>query len=402
MLARIQNFLRLDAATGIVLVTAAVAALAMSNSPARGWYQALLDLPVIVLVGNLQIAKPLLLWVNDGLMAIFFLLVGLEIKRELIQGELSSVSKATLPIVAALGGMAAPAAIYAFVTWGDATALRGWAIPAATDIAFALGILLLLGSRVPASLRIFLTAVAIIDDLGAIVIIALFYTDSLSLPMIGLASLGVAALVLLNRCGVERLGPYLAIGVVVWVCVLKSGVHATLAGVFTALAIPLAVKGSEESPLIRLEHNLHDWVSFGVLPLFAFMNAGVALGSLSLGAFTEPIPLGIVAGLLAGKPLGILALSWLAMTLGFASLPSEVNWRQFAGVAALCGIGFTMSLFIGTLAFEGLDASYLERVKLGVLTGSVLSGLLGAAIFLMAPKAATNIGIVFRTKKETS
>jgi NhaA family Na+:H+ antiporter len=318
--------------------------------------------------------------------------VGLEIKRELIVGELASVRQAMLPAVAAVGGMVVPACIYAVLNMNDPIALRGWAIPAATDIAFALGILMLLGSRVPASLKIFLTAVAIIDDLGAIVVIAFFYTAQLSLPMLGAALAGCAALFALNRLRVKSVLPYLFVGAIVWICVLKSGVHATLAGVATAFAIPLGTSAEddtaddEHSPLQELEHALHPWVAFVVLPMFAFANAGVALQGLSVQTLTQTVPLGIAAGLVLGKAIGVFGASWLLSVTAGAELPAGANRMQLFGVCVLCGVGFTMSLFIGGLAFDGQGAGYDTQVKLGVLGGSLIAGVLGTLILLRAER----------------
>jgi NhaA family Na+:H+ antiporter len=374
-----------EAAGGIVLAIAALAALIVSNSVWSPLYEAFTRIPGAVNIGGLiVIDKPLLLWVNDLWMAVFFFLVGLEIKRELVEGELASMRQAMLPAVAALGGMIVPAVIYAAINIGDATALRGWAIPAATDIAFAIGIVMLLGSRVPASLKVFLTAVAIIDDLGAIVVIALFYTADLSPLMLGAAVLGGGALFALNRAGVRRADPYIVIGLLIWVCVLKSGVHATLAGVVTALAIPM--RGKDGSPLAgALEHGLHPWVAFAVLPMFAFANAGVSLKGITPATLLEPITLGIAAGLVAGKAIGVYGASWLMIRFGYAAKPAYATPRQHFGVCILCGIGFTMSLFIGGLAFEGLDPSYETRVKLGVLAGSILAGALGTLVLWRRP-----------------
>ena len=369
---------------GILLALAAVAALVVSNSPWRAAYQAVVQAPVELRLGAwLTLAKPAVVWVNDLWMAVFFLLVGLEIKREFIEGELADRRQAMLPAVAALGGMAMPALIYVLFNLGDATALRGWAIPAATDIAFAIGIVMLLGPRVPASLKIFLTAVAIIDDLGAIVVIALFYTDQLSLPMLMAAGACIAVLVAMNRAGAVRAEVYLAVGLVLWLCVLKSGVHATLAGVITALAIPMR-SPQGHSPAQDLAHGLQPWVAFGILPVFAFCNAGVSLEGVHLATLAEGIPLGIAGGLLLGKAIGVFGSLVLMVRLGLAARPAAASWLQCFGVAVLCGIGFTMSLFIGGLAFEGLDGSYETRVKLGVLAGSLLSGLAGTTILVLA------------------
>jgi len=384
MLNSIRRFIASESAGGVVLALAAVVALIVSNSPWHDAYQRFVGLPGEVRVGGdlLVLAKPLLLWVNDLWMAVFFFLVGLEIKRELLAGELASVRQALLPAGAAIGGMAVPALIYAAINLRDPVALHGWAIPAATDIAFALGILMLLGSRVPASLKVFLTAVAIIDDLGAIVVIALFYTADVSLAMLGAALAGGVVLFLLNRGRVRSVGPYVVVGLVIWVCVLKSGVHATLAGVATALAIPL--RGGEEghSPLETTEHALHPWVAFAVLPMFAFANAGVSLQGVSFATLAQTVPLGIAAGLVLGKAIGVFGASWLLIKLAGAELPAGAGTRQFFGVCVLCGVGFTMSLFIGALAFEGRGGDYETQVKLGVLCGSLVAGIAGTLLLL--------------------
>ncbi len=374
------RFFSHESAGGLVLGAAALAALLLSNSAWAPHYFALVNMPGEVRIGGaLVLAKPLVVWVNDLWMAVFFFLVGLEIKREWTRGELADRRQARLPMVAALGGMALPALIYCGINWGDATALRGWAIPAATDIAFALGVVALLGRRVPPALKVFLAAVAIIDDLGAIVVIAVFYTDQLSVTMLAGAGAGVAALIGLRIARVGRAEPYLLVGVVIWLFVLKSGVHATLAGVVTALAIPSQAPDGRQ-PALALEHGLQPWVAFGILPCFAFVNAGVALHGVGLSTLFEPLPLGIVAGLVAGKTVGVFGSVWLMVRIGLASRPREARWSQVFGVAVLCGIGFTMSLFIGSLAFEGLDPVYESRVKLGVLCGSVMAGALGAGV----------------------
>ena len=378
------RFLGHESAGGIVLALAALAALVVSNSAWQPAYQALVQTPVEWHLGTwLVLTKPLVVWINDLWMAVFFLLVGLEIKREFLEGELADRRQARLPAVAALCGMVVPALVYSLFNLGDAQALRGWAIPAATDIAFAIGIVMLLGPRVPASLKIFLTAVAIIDDLGAIVVIAVFYTAQLSLPMLLGAGLGIGLLVAMNRAGVVRTDVYLALGLVVWLCVLKSGVHATLAGVVVALTIPMRAPGGA-SPAQDLEHGLHPWVAFLVLPAFAFTNAGVALAGVKLATLAEGIPLGIAAGLLLGKAVGVFGSLALMVGLGWAARPAGASWLQCLGVAVLCGIGFTMSLFIGGLAFDGLGAGFETQLKLGVLAGSLASGLLGAAILVVA------------------
>ena len=376
VIAKINDFLRMEASAGIILMLAALLALIANNTIFSPLYGALLSTPVVFQIGGLEIAKPLLLWINDGLMAIFFFLVGLEIKREILEGELSSFDKAALPIFAAIGGMVAPALIYAWINWGSPETLSGWAIPAATDIAFALGILALLGSRVPVSLKVFLLAVAIIDDLGAIVIIALFYTGDLSTTALGIAAAGFAALVALNRLGVKSTIPYALIGLVVWTAVLKSGVHATLAGVMIALTIPLHAKEKNgQSPLHKLEHDLHPWVAYLVLPVFAFANAGVSFAGITIDSLLAPVTLGVALGLFVGKQIGVLGLSYLAVRMRFAKLPNDIGWGHLYGVACLTGVGFTMSLFIGTLAFDTADV--LNQVRLGVLAGSLASGIIG-------------------------
>ena len=366
-----------EAAGGVVLLLAAVLAIALENSPLDWLYDRLLVTPVSVRIGALSLDKPLLLWINDGLMAIFFFFVGLEIKKELLTGALSSVDRALLPAVGALGGMLVPALIYTAINAGNPAALRGWAIPSATDIAFAVAVLTLLGPRVPASLKVFLLALAVLDDLGALIIIALFYTVELSSVSLVLAALGGVALAILNRLHVTRLAPYLLVGLYIWVCVLKSGVHATLAGVLVAVAIPLTAKPGSDAPslLEELEAALHPWITFGVLPLFAFANAGVSLSGLTLARLLEPIPLGIALGLFAGKAIGISGAVWLAVKGGIARLPEGTTWPQLRAVAFIAGIGFTMSLFIGMLAFP--DPQYAAPLRVGVLVGSILSGLVG-------------------------
>ena len=379
----IREFFKLESAGGICLFFAAVVAIVLDNSALAPVYDALLNVPVAVKIGALEIAKPSLLWINDGLMAVFFFLVGLEIKREALEGELSSVQQIALPGVAAIGGMAAPAAIYAYFNWSNPVDINGWAIPAATDIAFALGILMLLGSRVPLAIKVFLTAVAIIDDLGAIVIIALFYTENLSLTSLAWALGGLFVCAILNMRGVTRVAPYILVGVIVWVAVLKSGVHATLAGVLLAFAIPLRATDSEgHSPLRHLEHILHPWVAFLVLPVFAFANAGVNFSGMSFSSLLEPLPLGIALGLFLGKQVGVFGAAFLMIKSGLAKMPEGANWSMMYGVALLCGIGFTMSLFIGGLAFD--DAAHATAIRLGVLAGSIVSGTLGYCLLKAA------------------
>ncbi len=368
-----------EAAAGLTLLAAAVLALVVANSPLREAYDGLLATPLTIGAAPLVLSKPLLLWVNDGLMAIFFFLVGLEIKREALRGTLSSRKAASLPLIAALGGMIAPALIYSAINWDNDVALRGWAIPAATDIAFAVGVLALLGRRVPQSLKVFLLALAIIDDLGAILIIAFFYTSDLSLSALALAFAGIAILAFLNHLSVLRVWPYLLVGAFVWVCVLKSGVHATLAGVATALAIPLTgINKKQEGPLEGLERRLSPWVTFLILPIFAFANAGVSFANMAVTELFSPIPLGIALGLIVGKPLGIYGFARVAIGSGLGAKPDGATQMQLFGTAILGGIGFTMSLFIGMLAFPDIQTSY--DVKLGVLAGSLVSAIAGYVV----------------------
>ena len=383
------RFFQLEAASGLLLIAAAALALIINNSPLSWLYTGLLDTPVVAQIGALKIAKPLLLWINDGLMALFFLLIGLEVKREVLDGQLSRPSQLVLPGAAAIGGMLVPALIYWFLNRDNPAALDGWAIPTATDIAFALGVLALLGKRVPVSLKLFLMTLAIIDDLGAIVIIAIFYSGDLSTLSLGLAAACIAALVALNRLGVVKLGPYMIIGLILWVCVLKSGVHATLAGVTLAFCIPLRTKNAEPSPLLTLEHALHPWVAYGILPLFAFANAGLSLSGVTVESFTHLVPMGIAVGLLVGKTVGVFGLTWLAVKTGIAALPQGANWGQVLGVAILCGIGFTMSLFVGSLAFVPGASEYAGMDRMGILTGSLFAALIGYAVTAAASRKST-------------
>ena len=380
---KIKHLIHHEAVPGILLVLAMIAALVVANSGAA-WYGAILDTYAHVGIGEWDIEKPLLLWINDGLMAVFFLLVGLELKREVLFGELSSARKIALPLVAAIGGIAIPSGIYAFINWGDQAAIDGWAIPAATDIAFALGILAVLGSRIPVALKILLTSIAVIDDLAAILIIAIFYTSNLSMLSIGVAAAAIATLFALNRLGVRTMAPYILIGTVLWVAVLKSGVHATLAGVALAAFIPTGKDAQDKSGLTyRLEHGLHPWVVYAILPIFAFANAGVPILGISISDLLEPVPLGIALGLFFGKQIGVFGAAFIAVKSGLASLPSGIKWGQIYGLAALCGIGFTMSLFIGSLAFEGPSGTtYAVQNRLGILTGSFLSAILGVLLLL--------------------
>ncbi|QBF28103.1 Na+/H+ antiporter NhaA [Pseudomonas tructae] len=380
------RFFQLEAASGLLLIAAAALALIINNSPLSYLYNGLLDVPVVAQVGALKIAKPLLLWINDGLMALFFLLIGLEVKREVVDGHLSKPSQIVLPGAAAIGGMVVPALIYWFLNKDNPAAVAGWAIPMATDIAFALGVLALLGKRVPVSLKLFLMTLAIIDDLGAIIVIALFYSGTLSSLSLGLAAACLLVLIAMNRMGVVKLGPYMVVGLILWVCVLKSGVHATLAGVTLALCIPLRTKNAEPSPLLSLEHALHPWVAYGILPLFAFANAGVSLTGVTLESFTHHVPMGIAVGLLLGKTLGVFGFAWVTIKAGMAALPAGANWGQVLGVAILCGIGFTMSLFVGSLAFLPGSSEYAGMDRMGILTGSILAALIGYGITALSSR----------------
>jgi len=375
----LRAFLQQEASGGIILMASAALALIIANSALAPAYFHALHIDVA--------GMTLLHWINDALMALFFLLVGLEIKRELVEGSLSTWPRRALPGIAAAGGMIIPALIYVAINVGSPETLRGWAIPAATDIAFALGVLALLGSRAPVSLKVFLTALAIIDDLGAVLIIALFYSSELSLTYLGLAAVMLGALVALNRIGITRLLPYLLIGAALWFMVLKSGIHATLAGVALAAAIPLRPRGdtSTPSPLHRLEHGISPWVAFLIVPVFGFANAGVSLANITPSALLAPVPLGIAAGLFLGKQIGVYGAAWIAVRLRLADLPPHATWLQLYGVAVLCGIGFTMSLFVGLLAFAGQQLQ--DETKLGVLIGSSLSAVIGWLIIRL-PKTS--------------
>jgi Na+:H+ antiporter, NhaA family len=380
------RFFQLEAASGLLLIAAAALALIINNSPLSHLYASFLDVPVVAQIGALKIAKPALLWINDGLMALFFLLIGLEVKRELLDGQLSKPSQVVLPGAAAMGGMVVPALIYWALNKDNPAALGGWAIPMATDIAFALGVLALLGKRVPVSLKLFLMTLAIIDDLGAIIVIAIFYSTDLSGASLAGAAACLIALIAMNRLGLVKLGPYMIVGLILWVCVLKSGVHATLAGVTLAFCIPLRTKNAEPSPLLTLEHALHPWVAYAILPLFAFANAGVSLVGVNLESFTHHVPMGIAAGLLLGKTVGVLGFTWVMVKTGLAALPAGANWGQVLGVAVLCGIGFTMSLFVGSLAFVPGSSEYAGMDRMGILTGSILAALIGYAVTAMASR----------------
>ena len=387
----IEEFIKKESSSGILLIFATLMALTLKNSMFSEYYSAFLATPVEVRFADLHIAKPLLLWINDGLMAIFFMLIGLEVKREFIEGQLSTPAQVALPGIAAIGGMVVPALIYVFINIDDPTAMRGWAIPTATDIAFALGILSMLGKRVPLSLKVFLMALAIIDDLGAIIIIALFYTVELSTLSIVISGLALATLMIMNFFGVNKRAAYIIVGVVLWVSVLKSGVHATLAGVALAFTIPLKCKDGEAtdtedtecSMSKQLEHDLHYWVAFFILPMFAFVNAGVDLRDVSFDAMFTGVPLGIMAGLFIGKQLGVFGFSWMAIKLGLAKLPENGTWLQLYGVSVLTGIGFTMSLFVDSLAFTDGNL-YQQADKLAVLMASFTAGIVGYLILISA------------------
>ncbi len=383
----IEDFIKKESSSGIILIFVTVLALIFSNTFLASWYESFLHIPVHIKIGSLELNKSLYHWVNDGLMVIFFLLVGLEVKREILEGHLSSVKQVALPGIAALGGMLMPALIYLLFNFNQGQAANGWAIPTATDIAFALGILSLLGKRVPVSLKIFLMALAIIDDLGAIVIIAIFYTTNLSLISIVIAAVALSILIVFNIFGISRKAVYLLVGVVLWVSVLKSGVHATLAGVALAFTIPLKAKnkrGQIVSPLKELEHGLHFWVAFVILPLFAFVNAGVSFSGISINQMFGTVPMGIMLGLFLGKQFGVFGFSWIAIKLKWAQLPHGSRWLDFYGVAVLTGIGFTMSLFIDTLAFEQ-DNLFQYTDKLAILVGSFLAGITGYLILKVIP-----------------
>lgn len=383
----IREFMQLEAAGGLVLMLATLLAMIVKNSPLADAYQGLLLLQGGVFVGPLRVEKPLFLWVNDFWMAIFFFLVGMEIKRELIEGYLSDRSQLVLPGVAAAGGIVVPAAIYIAFNYNDPAAMHGWAIPTATDIAFALGVLAVLGSRVPVSLKVFLMTLAVLDDIAAIVIIAIFYTSKLSMAALGLAAIAIVMLIALNRLKVKRIGAYVLVGIALWVFVLKSGVHATLAGVVLALAIPAeANAATDEPPLRRLIHLLHPWVAFGVLPAFAFVNAGIDFGELDIRNIFASIPLGVAAGLFLGKQLGVFSFTWLAVKLGIAGLPANASWLQVYGIAVLCGIGFTMSLFVGGLAFAESGVGYARADRLAIIGASFLSGIVGYAVLRLAAR----------------
>ena len=378
-------FFKLEAASGLVLLISAILALIVSNSDLSKIYFETLDKYLFVGINNFGIKLSVLHWINDALMAIFFFFVTLEIKREFIEGELSNFKQAMLPIMGAIGGMVVPALVYIFINYGDTETLRGWAIPSATDIAFSLGVLSLLGSRVPISLKVFLTALAIIDDLGAIIIIAFFYTGDLKIHYLGLIVVAFILLLILNKFNVKNFILYLLIGIVMWDFTHQSGIHATIAGVLLATTIPHRKKPKEFSLLIKIEHAISPYVAFGIMPLFAFANAGVSLEGLSLSSFMSKVPLGILLGLFLGKQFGVFIFSYLSIKFKLAQMPSKANWINFYGVGVLTGIGFTMSLFVGNLAFID-NMSYMDGVKIGVLGGSLLSTLFGYFLILLSPK----------------
>jgi len=381
--AAVVAFIRLESSAGVLLLLATALAMVAANTPLAAAYRWLLETPLAVTLGGVGVDKPLLLWINDGLMAVFFFLIGLEVKREMLEGELSSADRIALPAVGALGGILAPACIYAVLNWRNPGAMDGWAIPVATDIAFALALLAAFGARVPVALKAFLLALAIFDDMVAIAIIAVFYAGDLSLGMLAVGAVALLAAATLNRRRVTATAPYVLVGLVLWVAMLKSGVHATLAGVLIAFCIPMrAADGS--SPLRDLETDLHAPVAFAVLPLFAFANAGISFASVGLADFANPVTLGIALGLFLGNPVGILGLVFVASRLSLVSLPAGITWPRLAGAAFACGIGFTMSLFIAGLAFEHADGSFWAADKLGILLGSAASALVGAAILAVA------------------
>ena len=391
MRSTISDFLKLESAGGIILMSAAVLALLLANSPLSAYYDLLLDVPVEVQIGTLEIRKPLLLWINDGLMAVFFFLIGLELKRELLEGELSQPGSILLPAAGAIGGIAVPVGIYVFFNLGNETYMQGWAIPAATDIAFALGIVKLLGDRVPSSLKVFLVSLAIFDDISAVAIIAIFYTADISLQALIVAAICLTVLTVMNRRGVVHISAYVWIGLIMWIAVLKSGVHATLAGVALAMFIPMRDPNDpDRSPLRSLEHDLHHIVAFFILPVFAFANAGVSFQGMGMNQLLHPVTFGIAAGLFVGKQVGVFGSAAVVIKLGLTKLPSGATWRGLYGISALSGIGFTMSLFIGSLAFESSGINQIFDERLGILIGSLLAGALGALVLRSLPANPEN------------
>lgn len=384
----IRAFLRLQSAGGIVLGLCAIVAMIIANTPLVVYYDLLIDIPLSISVGTFDISKPLLLWINDGLMAIFFLLVGLELKREFVEGELRNPSAVALPVFGAIGGMAIPAAFYLFFNADDAMLAKGWAIPAATDIAFALGILMLLGDRVPLSLKLFLTSLAIFDDIGAIIIIAIFYTSEISIYALAVAACSIIVLFWLNRRGAKSRSSYLFVGMFMWMALLKSGVHATLAGVILAMFIPFYGATKDESPVKTLEHELAETVKWFILPIFAFANSGVSIDWSTPSYFLNEVTLGIVAGLFFGKQVGVFGFCWLALKLGIAKLPEGMTLPSLYGASILCGVGFTMSLFIGSLAFGHMAEGKMFDERVGIILGSMISGIVGyLVLYKVLPKA---------------
>ena len=377
-------FFKLEAASGLVLLFAAIIALIISNSNLSDLYFSTLEKYIFIGINNIGLKLSVLHWINDALMAIFFFFVTLEIKREFLQGELSDMKQALLPIIAAVGGMVVPALFYIFINIGDPETLNGWAIPSATDIAFSLGVLSLLGRRVPLSLKVFLTALAIIDDLGAILIIAIFYSGDLSIKYLSLMLLAFIILLLINKFNIKKFLPYLVVGIFLWDFTHNSGIHATIAGVLMAMTIPHRKKENDFSLLLKVEHAVSPYVAFGIMPLFAFANAGVSLDGLTFSSLLNKVPLGIVLGLFVGKQLGVFVFSYLSIKFKIAKMPNNANWFNFYGVGILTGIGFTMSLFVGNLAFID-NMQYMDGVKIGVLTGSLLSTLAGYFLILLTP-----------------
>ena len=388
----LSNFFKLESAGGIILIFAAVLAVVFANTPLQSYYALLLDTPIEIRIGALEIAKPLLLWINDGLMAVFFFLIGLELKRELIEGELSDKRNIILPGVGAIGGMVVPALIYTYFNANDSTAMKGWAIPAATDIAFALGILSLLGSRVPTTIKVFLTSLAIFDDIGAILIIAIFYTANISLAALVVVVCCITILVLLNKRNTESISLYVMVGLIMWVAMLKSGVHATLVGVILAMFIPMKSETNiSYSPLKSMEHDLHPVIAFFILPIFAFANAGISFTGVGTEQVFHGVSLGIALGLFIGNQVGVFGLCWLAIKLKLTKLPKGMSWGSLYGTAVLCGVGFTMSLFIGSLAFEETNVNLLFDERLGIILGSLASGFVGYMVLRISLRSNNRV-----------
>jgi NhaA family Na+:H+ antiporter len=379
----LREFIKFESSAGIILFLSALAAVVLVNSPLHEYYDLILDTQITIAIGALSLSKPFLLWINDGLMALFFLYVGLEIKREVVEGELSSKEQITLPLLAAIGGIVFPALIFLYINKENEIYQQGWAISSATDIAFALGLMMLFKNKIHESLKITLVAIAIIDDLAAILIIAFFYTDNLSLLSLALAGTCILALFLLRLFQIKKTTIYILIGIVLWVCVLKSGVHATLAGVVVAFFIPLKDENQNKSPLRELEHELHSWVTYGILPIFAFANAGITFDGLTFSSLFNTLTLGIILGLVLGKSLGVLLMTAIGSVLRICTLPNQVSISQFIGMSFFTGIGFTMSLFIGTLAFD--DVLLQTQIRLGVIVGSLIAGIIGS-IFILVSK----------------